>query len=241
MLVLFRMSESEAEKKMNKGFVAWAQYLEEWVIFHVALFQISSPSSQLGPKIISVHACVCALITVSVTVCLCMRTSFQKHNSTSAPNLPTWQLAPLITKSNTHQWMSNEAFLRELWLTTGLGSTPQVWITYYVLLNHSVKYTDEWMSSTSAEILPQTWQSFDLRQTGWGQASRRQFKSAVCAAYMIPAAKFTLAIMRCRNWVSELSIQSKLVFNKGTQGKSFLKSIVLQSPCLTLEAHTHSW
>lgn len=34
------------------------------------------------------------------------------------------------------------------------------------------------MSSISVEILPQTWQSFDLRQT----ASRRQFKSTVCAA-----------------------------------------------------------
>lgn len=236
MLVLFRMSESEAENKMNKGFVAWAQYLEEWVIFHVALLQISSPSSQLGPKIIS----VCVLVTVSVFVCACAPL-FKSTTSRLHLNLPTWQLAPLITKSNTHQWMSNEAFLRELWLTTGLGSTPQVWITYYVLLNHAVKCTDEWMSSTSVETLPKPGPFLISDKHAEDKLSRRQFKSAVCAAYVIPDTNLLLQSWGAETSVSELSIQSKLVLNKGAQGKSFLKSIVLQSPCLTLEAHTHSW
>lgn len=171
MLALFTMSE--AENKMNTRFVAWAQYLEEWVIFHVALLQISSPSSQLGPKIISVRARVhtrtCVLVTVTVCICLCMRVSFQSTTARRHLNLPTRQLAPLITKSNTHQWMSNEAFLRELWLTMGLGSTPRVWITYFVLLKHSVKYTGEWTCATPVEILPQTW---DKRLRG-GQSGRR--------------------------------------------------------------------
>lgn len=57
--------------------------------------------------------------------------------------LPTWQLAPLITNSNTHQWTSNEAFLGELWLAMGLQSIPQFWTAYYGLLRHSLKYTDK--------------------------------------------------------------------------------------------------
>lgn len=72
------------------------------------------PSSQLGPKIISVRAvrvpvraCNCHSVYLFVRVRLFSKA--RRHL-----NLLTWQLAPLITKSNTHQWMSNEAFLREL-------------------------------------------------------------------------------------------------------------------------------
>lgn len=89
MVALCRMSEFETESKMNKGFVAWAQYLEEWVIFHVALLKISSPSSQLGPKIISVRACVCDCHCVN----LCAHTRvfcfflFQKRDGMSAPKI----------------------------------------------------------------------------------------------------------------------------------------------------------
>lgn len=88
-----------------------------------------------------VCTCNCHCVFFFFLPCLFFKSTTSRRHL----NLPTWQLAPLITKSNTHQWMFNEAFLRELWLTMGLGSTPRVWITYYVLLKHSVKYTDEWI------------------------------------------------------------------------------------------------
>lgn len=158
MVALCRMSEFETESKMNKGFVAWAQYLEEWIIFHVALLKISSPSSQLGPKIISVRACVCDCHCVN----LCAHTGlffffFKSATACRHLNLPTWQLAPLITNSNTHQWTSNEAFLWELWLAMGLQSIPQFWIAYYGLLRHSLIYTDKTVSLTSMETLEEFW------------------------------------------------------------------------------------
>lgn len=67
-------------------------------------------------------------------------------------NLPTWQLAPLIAKSNTHQWMSNEAFLRELWLTMGLGSTPQV-------TPHIMSYLSILLNIQTGECLRHRWKS----------------------------------------------------------------------------------
>lgn len=166
---------------------------------------------------------MCVWLPLCVSVCA-RASLFKGTTARRKLNLPTWQLAPLITKSNTHQRMSNEALLRELWLTVGLGPTPQVWITYYVLLKPSLKYIDKWM------VMSQTWQRFDLRQT----ASRRQSKSAVWTAHDHWTFLFNHGV---RKTPSELSIQSKLVLNKGAEGKSFLKSIVLHSPCLTLEAH----
>lgn len=115
---------------------------------------------------------MCVWLPLCVSVCA-RASLFKGTTARRKLNLPTWQLAPLITKSNTHQRMSNEALLRELWLTVGLGPTPQVWITYYVLLKPSLKYIDKWM------VMSQTWQRFDLRQT----ASRRQSKSAVWTAH----------------------------------------------------------
>lgn len=88
MVALCRMSEFETESKMNKGFVAWAQYLEEWVIFHVALLKISSPSSQLGPKIISVRACVCDCHCVNLRAHAgLLFFSFSKRDGMSAPKI----------------------------------------------------------------------------------------------------------------------------------------------------------
>lgn len=212
MLALCRMSESKAENKMNKGFVAWAQYLEEWVIFHVALLPINSPSSQLGPKIISVRVCLCLCVYGHCVYFWCACVSlFKRTTARRHLNLPTWQLAPLITKSDTHQWMSNEAFLGELWLTMGLGSTPQVWITYYVLLKYSVKYTEFWSQTNS-------------------------FKETIQVCSLCCTIDPSHKIYSCMQKPHlGLFIQSKLVLNKGAEGKS------LHSPCLTLEAHSHSW
>lgn len=101
--------QCEAENKMNKGFVVWAQYLEEGVIFHVASLRIIGPSSQLGPKIISVPAFTCVQ---ALTACVRTRVHSSFTNQPRNLNLPTCQLAPLIPTSNTHQGTNNETFLR---------------------------------------------------------------------------------------------------------------------------------
>lgn len=195
----------------------------------------AAPPRSWDLKIISVCVCACVCLGMSLGVCVCSCASFFKSTTAHRHlNLPTWQLAPLITKSNTHQWMSNEAFLRELWVTVGLGSTPRVWISYYVLLRHSVKYTEEWMSLAMVEILP---------KTVWSQIN--SFNETVQISGRCCQLDSSHKLLSCDDEVqkahSELSIQGKLALNKEAEGESLLNTIVLHSPCLTLEAHTHSW
>lgn len=170
--------------------------------------------------------CACKL-PLCVFVCACA-SLFKSTTARRHLNLPTWQLAPLITKSNTHQWMSNEAFLRELWLTMGLGSTPQVTphiMSYLGILLNIQRTVFETLKSCHK---PDRILISDKQLQGDNSS--------------LPSVLHTRSQpQNLEKPHSEWSIPSKLVLNKGVEGKWFLKSIGLHSPCLTLEAYTHSW